>query len=143
MTPLVDQLHHFCMEHESATGVQPRRGDDRPPATHLARAPGGQVESDPDERRDAEESVLGVICDIAAVADVLLAGLDLERKPAWSRANPILDLERYTFVVEGQDSWAARGVGRPPVPRVLFPWARCAAAALSLRPPLAIRPDWV
>ena len=82
MTPLVDQLHHFCMGHESATGVQPRRGDDCPPATHLARAPGGEVESDPDERRDAEESVLGVICDIAAVADVLLAA------SIWSASRP-------------------------------------------------------
>jgi hypothetical protein len=99
MTPLVDQLHQFCLGHEQR---------DRGAAAEemLAYLRHGwletleaSVKADPGDDRDPEELALGIVRDVGEVAGVLLGADDQGPALAWSRANLIFDLERYLMLV--------------------------------------------
>ncbi len=110
MTPLVDQLQPFCCGHEA--------GDAGAAAAamlgHVRRAwpdiPEVEIQPDGSGGHDAEELALRVVRDVGEVADILLSA-EPEERLAWSRANLIVDLERYAAVVgtrtDGRDPGAA------------------------------------
>lgn len=99
MAPLIDQLQPFCCGHEAGDGGAAAAAM----LGHVRRAwpeiPEVQVPMDAGDRRDAEEIALCVVRDVGEVADILLSD-GPDEKLAWSRANLIIDLERYATTVE-------------------------------------------
>jgi hypothetical protein len=99
MTPLVSELQQFCQRHEevddgAADGMLEHLRHD------WADIPVVNLPPIPDDDRDPEELALMIIRDVGEVAEILLAADDVEGRLAWSRANLIADLERYSSAVE-------------------------------------------
>jgi len=99
ITPLVSELQHFCERHEE---------DDRGNAAagmlaHLRRdwadVPVLSLPPVTGSDRDPEELALVIIHDVGEVAEILLAAGDLDERLGWSRANLIIDVERYSLAV--------------------------------------------
>jgi hypothetical protein len=99
MTPLVDQLQQFCLGHEQRDGgaagaeMLAHLRQDWPEIADVS------MQADPEDGRDSEELALSIIRDVGEVADILLSS-DPEERLAWSRANLIVDLERYAVSIE-------------------------------------------
>lgn len=101
MTPLVSELQHFCQRHEEGK----RGGAGAGMLAHLrqdwADVPAAELPPPGDDERDPEELALMIVRDVGEVADILLgAGDDVDQRLGWSRANLVVDLERYANAVE-------------------------------------------
>jgi hypothetical protein len=112
MAPLIDQLQPFCCGHEAGDGGAAAAAM----LGHVKRAwpdlPPVDVAPQADDKRDAEELALCVVRDVGEVADILLSS-DPDERLGWSRANLIVDLERYAVVVEqGPADNSADGLDR-------------------------------
>jgi hypothetical protein len=99
IAPLVDQLQRFCRGHEEDDhGVAAREmlaflGDEWPDVEEVV------LTVDRDDDRDAEELALEIVRGVGEVGGILLT-TDPGDKLAWSRANLIIELERYVAVAE-------------------------------------------
>lgn len=103
LTPLVNQLQGFCRGHED--------GDCGVAAAEMLAClrqvwpdiPDVALPSVPDDDRQAEQLALAVVHDVGEMAGILLTKNDPDEELAWSRANLILDLERYRVLTQTPD----------------------------------------
>lgn len=101
ITPLVEQLQWLFRSHEE--------GDRGAAAEEMLTCLRGiwpdvrevVLDREREDSRDADQMVLEIIRDVGEIAAFLL-GVGPDKGLAWSRANLIVDLERYSMVIHGQ-----------------------------------------
>ena len=101
LAPLAEELGTFCEGHQSDDGGVAAAGM-LAQVRHLwPDIPVMSISSDPDPEDDPEALALRIIRDVGDAADRLLRS-GPEKALGWSRANLIVDLERYLQATAGR-----------------------------------------
>jgi hypothetical protein len=101
LAPLVEELNTFCEGHRAGDGGRTAEQMLAQVRELWPDVPERQISSDPDPEADPEVLALRIIRDVGDAAERLLR-IDPQKALGWSRANLVVDLERYLEAVGGR-----------------------------------------